>query len=363
MRNIFDEINLEIDNVINEQFSVGTMLPIVPLENNRVRDTTIASEFKEIDYAKEVEDTISKINGDEINRLSPPSDVSGYEGKRMTVDLFKNSNPSTNDKELILTANYVKSMCSSYTSKFQNLVPIENLEHSYNTTMGSEYNESILLSFKKLFDDLYNNPNGYYPVKFNGRIFFVLRNDNDVIHVEFIDDTARRNALYYMTWLSMFNDLKSKQFLNYLSSIKNYQSSINVEITNPDEENKDSVIKESRDISPEIQDVVTLLNNKGYKTVSSSPGYEKYRNKRDTYKDGIKYDSLYTTARIVFEEDYDISAPPGWEKRKFDGKIGIYPEPRKYRYKDGVPDKAFEEWKNDYMSTLRGWAEKLKSIN
>jgi hypothetical protein len=362
MKNIFDEINSEIDNIISEQFSVGTMLPIVPLEDRGDRDSSIASEFKERDYAKEVEETISTINGDEINKLSPPSDVSKYEGKRMTVDLFKNVNQNVNDKELILTANYVKSICKSYTNKFINLVPIEKLEHVYNIG-GSEYNEDVILGYKKLFDDLYSNPNSFYPVKYNSRIFFVLRNDTDMIHVEFLDDSARRNALYYVTWLSMFNDLKSKQFLNYLSSIKNFQSSINVSITNPNEENIDDIMKESRDISPEIEDVIKLLNDKGYKTIASSPGYEKYRNKRDLYKDGIKYDSLYTTARVVFEEDYDISPPPGWEKRKFDGKIGIYPKPRRYRYKDGVPDKAFEEWKNDYMATLRGWADELKSIN
>ena len=113
------------------------------------------------------------------------------------------------------------------------------------------------------------------------------------------------------------------------------------------------------DIDPDITDVIDKLNKLGYTTKYSCSGHTKSRIKEDGYRNGIYHGALYTTARIVFADDYKLNPPKGWKKKTFDGKIGFYPEVKHYDYSQGVPDDAFDEWKKDYMSSLRDWVDKL----
>lgn len=121
-----------------------------------------------------------------------------------------------------------------------------------------------------------------------------------------------------------------------------------------------TLIDESgKDIDDDIQSVVDILNKKGYKTVASCSGHTKTRIKEDVYKDGIYNNKLYTTARIIFADDFKLNPPKGWKTKNFDGKIGIYPVTPSYSYSKGMPDDAFEKWKADYMSELKLWANNL----
>lgn len=113
------------------------------------------------------------------------------------------------------------------------------------------------------------------------------------------------------------------------------------------------------DIDEDIRSLVDKLNQKGYKTKYSCSGHTKARIKEDGLRNGIYNGKLYTTARIVFDDDYKLSPPKGWKVKTFDGKIGIYPIAPNYEYKDGVPDDAFEKWKNDYMAELKLWVNDL----
>lgn len=113
------------------------------------------------------------------------------------------------------------------------------------------------------------------------------------------------------------------------------------------------------DIDEDIRALVDKLNRKGYKTKYSCSGHTKARIKEDGLRNGIYNGKLYTTARIVFADDYKLSPPKGWKVKTFDGKIGIYPIAPNYEYKDGVPDDAFEKWKNDYMAELKLWVNDL----
>ena len=113
------------------------------------------------------------------------------------------------------------------------------------------------------------------------------------------------------------------------------------------------------DIDPDITDVINKLNKLGYTTKYSCSGHTKSRIKEDGYRNGIYHGALYTTARIVFADDYKLNPPKGWKKKTFDGKIGFYPEIKQYDYSQGVPDDAFDEWKKDYMASLRDWVDKL----
>lgn len=130
---------------------------------------------------------------------------------------------------------------------------------------------------------------------------------------------------------------------------------------------KDKELKESAeileaskdDIDEDIRAIVDKLNRKGYKTKYSCSGHTKARIKEDGYRNGIYKGKLYTTARIVFDDDYKLNPPKGWKIKTFDGKIGIYPVAPDYNYSNGVPDDAFEKWKNEYMAELKMWVNGL----
>ena len=130
---------------------------------------------------------------------------------------------------------------------------------------------------------------------------------------------------------------------------------------------KDKELKESAeileaskdDIDEDIRAIVDKLNRKGYKTKYSCSGHTKARIKEDGYRNGIYKGKLYTTARIVFDDDYKLNPPKGWKIKTFDGKIGIYPVAPDYDYSNGVPDDAFEKWKNEYMAELKMWVNGL----
>lgn len=113
------------------------------------------------------------------------------------------------------------------------------------------------------------------------------------------------------------------------------------------------------DIDSDIADVIAKLNKLGYHTKYSCSGHTKARFKSDIYRDGVLNDHLYTTARIVFQDDYKLTAPDGWKLKKFDGLVGIYPEPKRFKYTDGNPYMAFEKWKEEYMKSLRDWVKTL----
>lgn len=113
------------------------------------------------------------------------------------------------------------------------------------------------------------------------------------------------------------------------------------------------------DIDSDIADVIAKLNKLGYRTKYSCSGHTKARFKTDIYRDGVLNDHLYTTARIVFQDDYKLTAPDGWKLKKFDGLVGIYPEPKRFKYTDGNPYMAFEKWKDEYMKSLRDWVKTL----
>ena len=112
-------------------------------------------------------------------------------------------------------------------------------------------------------------------------------------------------------------------------------------------------------IDSDIQKVITKLNKMGYTTVASCSGHPNTRVKNDQYRDGILNGKLYTTARIVFDKDYDIGAPKGWETKDFDNGFGIYPKPDNYTFSKGKPDDAFIKWKVQYMEDLNNWIDKL----
>ena len=113
------------------------------------------------------------------------------------------------------------------------------------------------------------------------------------------------------------------------------------------------------DIDSDIADVIKKLNTLGYRTKYSCSGHVNARFKKDIYRDGVLNDHLYTTARIIFADDYKLKPPAGWVLKDFDEGFGIYPEPKRFKFTDGNPMMAFDTWKDEYMKNLKEWVDTL----
>lgn len=123
----------------------------------------------------------------------------------------------------------------------------------------------------------------------------------------------------------------------------------------------ESVVLEAREMEDEIKPIVEKLEAKGYKVKYASPGHRNLRKKEDKEPDGVYYDHLYSDARIMFEDNYNLSeAPEYWHFREVDGCTYLDISPLKYNEKkDGSPDKAFEKWKTNYMNSLKKYVDEL----
>lgn len=126
----------------------------------------------------------------------------------------------------------------------------------------------------------------------------------------------------------------------------------------------DEVMTEAAKIDDDIAGIIGVLNGKGYTTVYSCSGHPSARLKSDIHRDGIKNGKLYSTARVVFDKDYNFgSYPKGWEPKTMDdGKFGIYVKGPHYNIVKGMQSDQFTNWKKRYMNALEKWASDLPSV-
>ncbi len=123
----------------------------------------------------------------------------------------------------------------------------------------------------------------------------------------------------------------------------------------------DELYNEAAHIESEIKPIVDKLNSKGFKVKYASPGHSKLRKKEDNEPDGVYYGKLYSDARIMFADKYDFNAPKYWMHRDVDNCSYLDIIPVKYDKADGSPDEAFAKWKDNYMDSLRKFADSLKA--
>lgn len=136
-------------------------------------------------------------------------------------------------------------------------------------------------------------------------------------------------------------------------------------------DNGDEAFTESGDsehnpnIDDDIKPIIKKLNDKGYKTIASCSGHPSARRKDDRYRDGVRYGKLYSTARVVFDKNYDLpDIPTGWTKKVMeeDDRVGIYVDPPRFKIIDGLPEKNYANWKRRYMRSLEKWADELPNV-
>lgn len=115
-------------------------------------------------------------------------------------------------------------------------------------------------------------------------------------------------------------------------------------------------------IDDDIEPIIRTLNNKGYKTKYSCSGHPSSRMKKDNFRDGVYRDKLYSSARIVFADNYDIGdAPKYWDEKKLNNNqiTSLYVAAPNFKITDGLPKEAFYKWKQNYMNSLKKWADDL----
>ena len=126
------------------------------------------------------------------------------------------------------------------------------------------------------------------------------------------------------------------------------------------EESVSDYYSEAANIDKEMQKYIDKLNDKGYKTLYSSPGHDNIRAKEDPNKDGVYYGKIYCDARLMFDGNYDFEeAPKYWHWRQVDGKSYLDITPITFKGDDGSRDKQYAEWKEKYLKSLDEWIDEL----
>ena len=121
-------------------------------------------------------------------------------------------------------------------------------------------------------------------------------------------------------------------------------------------------ITEAKKPDDGIMDILRILNSKGYKTKYSCTGHKKTW-ARDRNGDGIINGELCSSARIVFDKDYNFpDAPKHWGWKNVDGKDYLYVLPKSFSGTTEQNQKAFDAWKNKYMESLRTWVNNLPNV-
>lgn len=126
------------------------------------------------------------------------------------------------------------------------------------------------------------------------------------------------------------------------------------------EESVSDYYSETANIDKEMQKYIDKLNDKGYKTLYSSPGHDNIRAKEDSNKDGVYYGKIYCDARLMFGDNYDFGeAPKYWHWRQVDGKSYLDITPITFKGDDSSRDKQYAEWKEKYLKSLDEWIDEL----
>lgn len=126
------------------------------------------------------------------------------------------------------------------------------------------------------------------------------------------------------------------------------------------EESVSDYYSEAANIDKEMQKYIDKLNDKGYKTLYSSPGHDNIRAKEDPNKDGVYYGKIYNDARLMFDADYNFGkAPKYWHWRQVDGKSYLDITPITFKGDDSSRDKQYAEWKEKYLKSLDEWIDEL----
>ena len=301
---------------------------------------------------------------DKVNKELPK-----YKGKRSTftkesvmMQTYQNKIDENNERLAVLEES---------ASLHQNeIAAIKTANYGYQVRLNMLREEDDEKYFKEYMDDVIEqNLSGEAKDKVTSLFTEAMTILNDKLQ--------KRNDSYAKSYRSTLseNDLNqlmieseryNLDYQEYREEIKKYfteacESIHDVPEGTLDEASFLNFVIEAATIEPEIRDIISELNRKGYKTKYSSPGHRHLRKKEDAEPDGVYYGKLYSDARVMFDGKFNFpAAPKYWFWRDVEGNSYLDIRPVIYNEKDGTPDEAFAKWKTDYMNSLRNWVAKLK---
>ena len=115
-----------------------------------------------------------------------------------------------------------------------------------------------------------------------------------------------------------------------------------------------------RAVPDEIEPIVKILEGKGYRVKYASPGYVDGRFANDANKDGVINSKMVSTGRIIFEKDYKFPSTPkrwGWKFLR-NGFKALYVKPFANDY-DKPTSENIRKWHDEYIDSIKTWAESL----
>ena len=161
--------------------------------------------------------------------------------------------------------------------------------------------------------------------------------------------------------------------IRYSNQIKGLQKTLDEDIALLEKSYNDSleydylfeyVMFEAANMEDEIRPIVSKIENAGYGIKYASPGHKHLRKVPDRDRDGIYYDHLYSDARVVFDKKYpelEKKELKLWHWKDVDDRSYLDITPKKYDGSDSNVDKAFADWKAEYMDELKKFADSLGS--
>lgn len=170
-----------------------------------------------------------------------------------------------------------------------------------------------------------------------------------------VADIARKIELAKI----QFNKTGERKYENMINGLEYKLNKAKSKVDNI--EDKLDNYNEAVEIEDEIKPIVNKLNEKGYTVRYASPGHH-IKKKEDNDKDGKYYGKLYSDARIMFDNNYNLGeAPEYWHFRIVDGcsYLDITPKDTNSKTEDDLSSDFFN-WKKSYMNTLEKWADELE---
>lgn len=317
-----------------EEFSIGNMAPVVPITGDVLSKNGVAKPAKLDNTIESDDEDNNKIKDDIITEFDAlDMMVPGTGVTEEAVHIEKNDKIAY----LIKCASkkkFTNSDCKKWSQGIDN--------------SDKMYDKLLQMDLGYAWSDDCGN---YIVYSFKNEAFYYFDHENiEVINKRITKANAIKTIEEWDTWDG-----------NKYKKGKHVEESMEDTILVIDDEDTLFTEESDKEIDEDIKPIIDELNKKGFKTKYSCSGHPSARVKNDRFRDGVLNGKLYSTARIVFDGHYNITAPSNWEYRDLNGgkDSAIYVKQPTFKILNGLPKEAFYKWKQKYMNSLTKWVEDL----
>lgn len=345
---------------VKEDGSVANMLPITPVAKN-----DILSKEKALSLTEEIDEEFGSVM--EFMK----QDIGHLSQELMTEAAFEVTFIGTLVGSMVISfvattfiISEAKKTLQMYEKDNPDVIPLSKLERRMfdakafsDTEAGKEIDGKVKQWFAKLkCKYIYIYFDGKEPIvgvavkeqgTFSGKQYQLIS----------YGELSKKHDQYYLCAIMLDDKVISTDMKKWAKEYREKRSS---------KATTESVLfEEAAKVDDDIKPIIQKLNEKGYKTKYSCSGHPSARLKNDTYRDGILHGKLYSTARVVFAENYKLPSPPKyWEIKVLNNEknVALYVTPPHFKIVDGLPTEVFNKWKKNYMNALTTWVNSLGAV-